>query len=161
MKAQTIDNPKEAPPVQRDLPRSARRAVVAMYAGLTLTVLAMLALVYDLVLTGGLARHLHQVYDGYVASPPSEAAIAAYLFTVGALGVVGWLWTVRAVHRRNRWVRPVATALFMFGSGLAVAHLTVAEYGQTILPTSFGLASLLPSLAGLVAVVLLWQGRES
>lgn len=145
--------------IEHPLPQSARRAVVAMYTGLALTVLAMLALVFDLASTGVLAEHLREVYEGY-ATPPDEAAVAAYLFTLGALGVLGWLWTVRAVRRRKRWVRPVATVLFLLASVVALANLTVTEYDQTILPIQVRLAGLLPCIVGLVAVVLLWARRE-
>ena len=144
---------------EHPLPQSARRAVLAMYTGLALTVVAMLALVFDLASSGVLAEHLDEVYEGY-ASPPDKAAVAAYLFTLGALGVVGWLWTVWALRRRKRWARLVATVLFLIASIVAVADLTVTEYGQTILPIRVGLAGLLPCIAGLVAVVLLWSRRE-
>lgn len=151
---------QEPPVAQHPLPRSARRAVLAMYTGLALTVLAILALVYDLASVGGLDRHLHEVYEGYVASPPDAAGVAVYLFTLGGLGIVGWLWMVWAVRRQKRWARPVATLLFLLGSVFAVGNLTVTEYDQTILPTSIGLVGLLPCLAGLVAVVLLWRRRQ-
>jgi hypothetical protein len=108
-----------------------------------------------------LAQHLHDVYAGYVTNPPEAGAVAAYLFTLGALGVVGWLWMLWAVRRQKRWARLVATVLFLVAGVVALADLTVTEYGQTILPIQIGLAGLLPSLAGLVAVVLLWIRRES
>lgn len=160
MSTRTTPGPTGVGPVAGRPPRPARRAVVAMYTGLALTVLPMLALAYDLTSTGALARHLHEVYAGYV-TPPDEAAVAAYLFTIGALAVVGWLWMVWAVRRQKRWVRPAASGLFLLGTVVALAHLTVTEYGQTILPTSVGLAGLLPLIPGLVAVVLLWRRRES
>lgn len=139
------------------LPRSARRAVVAMLTGLALTVAAMLALAANLASTDMLARHLQEVYAGYAVSPPDEVAVATYLFTLGVLGIVAWLWMVWAVRRQKRWARLVATGMFVLASVVAVANLTVTEYGQTILPTQFGLAGLVPCLAGLVAVVLLWR----
>lgn len=139
------------------LPGSARRAVVAMLTGLALSVAAMLALAANLASTDMLARHLHEVYAGYAVSPPDEVAVATYLFTLGGLGIVAWLWMVWAVRRQKRWARLVATGMFVLASVVAVANLTVTEYGQTILPTQFGLAGLVPCLAGLVAVVLLWR----
>lgn len=157
----TLDRRDGPPVVEHPLPRSARHAMVAMYTGLVLTVLAMLALVYDLASTGVLAQHLRDVYAGYVTNPPEAGAVAAYLFTLGALGVVGWLWMLWAVRRQKRWARLVATVLFLVAGVVALADLTVTEYGQTILPIQIGLAGLLPSLAGLVAVVLLWIRRES
>jgi hypothetical protein len=81
----------------------------------------------------------------------------AYLVTIGALGITAWLWMVWAVIKQRRWARPAATTLFVLASGLAVANLTVREYGQTILPTQVGLVGLLPCLAGLAAVTLLWM----
>lgn len=145
----------ERPAPEHPLP-SRRRAVVAMYTGLALTVAAMLALVVDLASTGVLAQHLHEVYEGYVASPP-VAGVAAYLFTLGALGVLGWLWMVWAVRRRKRWARLAATVLFLLASAVALTNLTVTEYDQTILPIQVGVAGLLPCVAGLAAVVLLWR----
>ena len=79
------------------------------------------------------------------------------LMTIGALGITAWLWMVWAVIKQRRWARPAATTLFVLASGLAVANLTVREYGQTILPTQVGLVGLLPCLAGLAAVTLLWM----
>jgi hypothetical protein len=129
-----------------------------MYAGLALTVLAVLALVFDLASSDVLGEHLRDVYEGY-ASPPDEAAVAAYLFTFGAFGLLGWLWVLWAVRRRKRWARPVAAVLLLLASAVAVGNLAVTEYGQTILPIQVGLAGLLPCIAGLVAVVLLWSRR--
>ena len=157
--AVTRNREEGSPMTERRVPVSAHGAVVAMSTGLALTVAAMLALVLDLASSGVLAEHLHEVYEGY-ASPPDEAAAAAYLFTLGAFGVLGWLWMLWAVRRRKPWARPVATVIFLLASVVAVANLTVTEYGQTILPTQVGVAGLVPCLAGLAAVVLLWR-RES
>lgn len=131
-------------------------ALTLLYAGAALTVLAMIALAVDVASTGLLAEHLHDVYDGHV-EPPSEGVVAGYLFTVGIIGLGGWLWTAAAVRRRRRSARPVATVLFVLGATVAVSHLTVSEYGETILPTEYGIASLVPSVAGLVAVIALWK----
>lgn len=139
------------------LPTPERRAVVAMYAGLILTVIAVLVVIVDQMSTNVLSRHLRDVYAGYTASEPVESAIVAYLAIVGALGTVAWLWTIWAVRRQKRWTRPVATMLFLVASGLALVNLVVEEYGHTILPTVFGVVGVLPCVAGLVAVLLLWR----
>jgi len=137
----------------------ARGAIAAMVAGAGLTVLALAWLVVDLASTDSLTAHLAEVYAGEVEPPPTSA-VAAYLFTVGALGVAGWLVTARAVAQRRRWARPLATGLFVAGVLLAVAHLTVAEYGRTILPLEVGLASAVVCVPGLLAVTHLWARRE-
>jgi hypothetical protein len=139
------------------LPHSARRAVVVMYAGLALTVVAMVIPIVDQASTDSLSRHLQDVYAGYSVDPPATSAVVAYLLTIGGLGVATWLWMAWAVRRRKRWVRPAATALLVLASGLALLDLTVQEYGRTILPTQVGLLGLLPCLAGLAAVTLLWR----
>jgi hypothetical protein len=139
------------------LPRSARRAVAAMYVGLALTVIAMIVPIVEQTSTDTLSRHLHDVYAGYDVDAPAASAVVAYLVTIGGLGIVAWLWTLWAIRRRKRWVRPAATALFLLAGAIALADLTVQEYGRTILPTQLGLVGLLPCIAGLLAVILLWM----
>jgi hypothetical protein len=134
-----------------------RTAVLAMYVGLVLTVVAAIVPVVDEASTDSLSQHLQDVYAGYGVDVPATSAVLAYLLTIGALGVVAWLWMLWAVRRRRPWARPAATVLFLLASGLALVNLTVQEYGQTILPIRVGLVGLLPCLAGLVAVVLLWR----
>lgn len=131
-----------------------------MYAGLALTIVAMIVPIADQASTDSLSRHLQEVYAGYDVDVPPASAVLAYLVTIGGLGVVAWLWVVSAVKRHKQWARPAATALFVLGSGLAVLDLTVQEYGRTILPAPVGLVGLLPCLAGLVAVVLLWRREQ-
>lgn len=139
------------------LPPSARRAVVAMYTGLVLTIVAMLVPIIQQASTDELSRHLHEVYAGSNVDPPAASAVVAYLVIIGALGIVAWLWMVWAVRGQQRWARAAATVLFVLASGLALVNLTVQEYGRTILPTDLGLIGLLPCLAGLAVVVLLWR----
>jgi hypothetical protein len=128
-----------------------------MCTGLALTVVAMLVPIIDQASSDELSRHLHDVYAGYNVDVPPTSALLAYLVTIGALGIIAWLWMVWAVTKQKRWARPAATALFVLAAGLAVANLTVREYGQAILPTQVGLVGLLPCLAGLAAVTLLWM----
>ncbi|WP_218951939.1 hypothetical protein [Amycolatopsis anabasis] len=139
------------------LPPSARRALVAVYLGLALTVLAALAVVVD---GDGLARHLHDIEDSWIGvakANETPSVVTTYLFVVAALGIVSWLVTAWAVRRRKRWARPFATTVFVLAAGIAVLNLTMREYGRTILPALHGVAGVLPCVAGLVAVVLLWR----
>lgn len=156
----TAAEPAGAPEAERPLGARARLAVLAMHAGLATTALAMTALVVDLQSTGVLDAHLHEVYDGHAVDPPPPGAVAAYLFTVGALGIVGWMSTAWAVRRRKRWARPLASVVLVLAGVVALANLSVTEYDRTILPIQIGLVGLLPVLAGIVAVALLWTDRE-
>lgn len=85
-----------------------------------------------------------------------NGALLTYLYGIGALGALCWLWMAWAVSRRKRWARPVATTIFVLAGGVALFNLLVQEYGNTILPTPLGVLGVLPCLAGLVAVVPLW-----
>lgn len=140
------------------LPPTTRRAVEAMIVGLVLTLLALAAPIIDQLTTQNLAAHLHTVYAGTGVAEPAAGAIVAYLVVVGALGTLSWVLTLRAVRRRRRGARPAATGLFLLATVLAVLDLTVSEYGnEPVLPGWLGVLGLLPCVAGLVAVVLLWR----
>ena len=67
------------------------------------------------------------------------------------------IWGFR---RHKQWMPVVATIIFLVGASLALFNLVVSEYGTQIFPTSWGVLGLVPSIAGLVAAVLLWtRGR--
>lgn len=61
------------------------------------------------------------------------------------------------VRRGWRWAPLFATVILLVALAVAGADLAVSEYGQPILPMWLGLVGLLPCVAGLVAVVLLWR----
>ena len=130
-------------------------AIRALVAGLALTLLALLAPVVDTLTTGLLTAHLDDVYAGTGVAPPSASALVTYLVVVGLLGIAGWLATLRLVRRDRRGARPLAITLLLAGTVLAATNLAVTEYDRTVLPPWLGLLGLLPSVAGLVAVVAL------
>lgn len=137
-----------------------RSAIRAMYAGLALTVLATAAPYVDHATIGGLADHVRAGYPAYGQAEIDSAVTVylVYLSVVGALGAGCWLWTTRAVRAGRRWARPAATAMFALGTGVALFDLLVRDTsGDTGLSPLLGGIGLLPSLAGLVAVVLLWK----
>ncbi|KAB8168015.1 hypothetical protein FH609_010005 [Streptomyces sp. 3MP-14] len=77
---------------------------------------------------------------------------------IGVLGVLGWLTAAWAVRAGKRWARPVATVLLMLGAGIGLAGLLTKDTsGATGLPPELGWAGMLPCLAGVVAVILLWR----
>ncbi|UNO40805.1 hypothetical protein [Streptomyces sp. MST-110588] len=80
----------------------------------------------------------------------AQAGILTYLFTLAATGLVLWLGVSRAVKAGKRWARTVATGVF------AVATLICGYNFTQPHPLPMSLAGMLPSLAGLAAVALLW-----
>ena len=137
-----------------------RPAIGAMYAGLGLTVVALIVLYVNHATANVLAGHVRAGYPAYTQARIDTAVTTylVYLSVVGALGIICWLATIWAVKAGKRWVRGAATALFVLGTGIALFDLLVKDTsGDTGLPPLLGWAGMLPCLAGLLAVVLLWR----
>lgn len=139
-------------------------AILAMYAGLALTVVAIVVPFVDHATADTLADHVRSGYPDYTQARIDSvvATYLVYLSIVGGLGVIGWLWTIWAVRRSTRWARAAATVLFVLGAGVSLTNLLVKDgSGDSGLPPMFGWVGLLPCLPGLVAVVLLWRTRAA
>jgi hypothetical protein len=134
-----------------------RLAIKTMYAGLALTVAATAAPYVD---HTGLTDHIRVGYPTYTEARIDSAATTylVYLSVLGALGIVGWLGTIWAVKAGKRWVRVGATATFALATSIALFDLLVNDTsGDTGLPPLLGWVGLLPCLAGLLAVTLLFR----
>jgi hypothetical protein len=134
-----------------------RPALGAMYAGLLLTLGAMVAPYVDRTV---LADHIRDGYPTYTADRIDTAVAAwlAILTVVGALGVASWVATIWAVRAGKVWARWAATAMFAAGTSLALTALLVKDTsGEVGLAPAWGLIGLLPCVAGLVAVAFLWR----
>jgi len=134
-----------------------RSAIWAMYAGLALTVAATIVPHID---ANGFADHIRDGYPTYSQSRIDSAVSTyrIYLTVLGALGVLAWLWTIRAVKSGTGWARPVAATLLALATGVALFDLLVKDTsGATGLPALVGWAGLAPCLAGLLAVTLLFK----
>jgi hypothetical protein len=131
-----------------------------MYAGLGLSVAALIVLYADHATANVLAGHIRAGYPAYTRARIASAVTAylVYLSAVGALGTASWLAAIWAVKAGKRWARGVSTTLFAAGTSVALTDLLIRDTsGDTGLPPLLGWAGLLPSLAGLLAVVLLWR----
>jgi len=144
--------------IELDERRRTKGAGFALGAGLVLQLAAIAAVVQA---SGAIEQHLREVYEPYKPGQVDQAGslVVTYLLTLGALGVVGWLVTAWAHRRGLRWTRPLAVTLLVLGTVLAVTNLVVTEYGSRLIPAWPGAAGLLPSLAGVVAVVMLFRER--
>jgi hypothetical protein len=137
-----------------------RPVTASLYAGLGLTVLSVAAVHVDRTTTHLLAAHLERGYPAYSSAQIDEAVglWAIVLSTVGALGIVGWLVAIWATRSGRRWASWLVTGLFAVGTSLALYLLFVRDTsGDTGLPALLGGVGVLPSVAGLAAVVLLWR----
>jgi hypothetical protein len=135
-------------------------AGTALYAGLALTVAAVIVAFIDHATGNVLAGHIRDGYPTYSRSRIDTAVTTylIYLSAVGALGVIGWVATIRAFRAGKRWTTAAATVLFTIGAGVALFDLLVRDTsGDTGLPPLLGWVGMLPPLAGLVAVALLWR----
>jgi hypothetical protein len=137
-----------------------RSAISVMYAGLGLTIAAMTVPYIDHATANVLAGHIRAGYPAYTQARVNSAVTTylVYLSIVGALGILCWLWTIWAVKAGKRWARGAATTMFALGTGIALLDLLIKDSsGDTGLPPLLGWAGLLPCLAGLMAVTLLWR----
>lgn len=141
-------------------PRVRRGAVVALGVGLLLTVIWSIALVIDQVSLHRIADHVHSLYAPRHLNPDPNA-LFNILYVTGTIGIVLWLRTIWGASRQERLTRYVASIVFVLATGIALLGLLASEYGTRILPTVWGVLGLLPCIAGLVAVILLWTPAKN
>ncbi|REF38377.1 hypothetical protein [Thermasporomyces composti] len=133
---------------------------VVMGIGLALTVAVT---VYPLANRGLLADHVRAGYPSYHEGEIATAVTwyLAILAVLGGLGVLSWLGTIWATWVRKGWAPWLATVILAVAVCVVLAGLTVKDTsGDVGLAPAVGWLQVLPCLAGLSAVVLLWGGRR-
>lgn len=141
-----------------------RSAIVAMSAGLALTVIATAVPFLGSPAGELISKHIKAGYPSYTADEVGTATsmYLAWLTIAGVLGVAAWLLSIAAVRAGKRWAPWVATSAFVVGAGIGLFDLTIRDTsGDTGLPSLIGWLGMLPAVAGLVAVVLLWKSRTT
>lgn len=137
-----------------------RKALLAMLAGFGLTVAGTAYAVIDALTTSRLTDHIRAAYPAWSQSDvdADKLAIVIYLVTFGVLGAITWLWSAWVVNKEKPWARVAVTTAFIVGTGLAMMGATMSgdAYDQ-IVPTPYGIATMIPSLAGLAAVWFVWK----
>jgi hypothetical protein len=134
-----------------------RAALVAMYTGSLLSVVAMVA---PYVERGTLADHIRDGYPSYSHDEIDTAVTTwlAVLTVVGVLAVASWTTTIWATRAGKPWAPWAAAGSFTVGTALALTALLMKDTsGEVGLAPSLGVIGLLPCLAGLAAVALLWR----
>lgn len=139
-----------------------RPALAALSAGLVLSILSTAAPYVDHAGANVLADHIRAGYPSYTESQVDHATSVwiAILTVIGVLGCLGWLAAMWILKARKSWAPWAVVGLFLIGTGLAMAAAwtkdTSADSG---LAPQLGLVGLAPSLAGLLAVALIWRRR--
>lgn len=82
-----------------------RSASMTMYAGVALTVVAIIVPYIDHATANVLADHIRAGYPAYTQARIDTAVTTylVYLSIIGVLGVVCWFWMIRAVNAGQRW----------------------------------------------------------
>lgn len=140
-----------------------RPALLAAYAGLALTIAAIFVLYIDHATGNVLAAHIRHGYPDYSRSRINTAAMIylVYLSILGGLGILAWLSTIWTIARGQRVARWLGTGLFVIGTSIALVNLLIRDTsGETGLPALIGWVGLLPSVARLVVVIMLWRRRN-
>ncbi len=131
-------------------PASVRRAVTAMYAG---AALSLIALVVELLTLSTTKADVRQHSATMTASQVSSLghALAAGWIVGGLIAAALWIFTALACRNGKGWARIMGTVFF------AIATLDLAGYLITPLAAPVKIVVALVWLAGLAALVLLWQ----
>lgn len=134
-----------------------------MLIGLALTIVAAALAALDPMMTDSVANHVREAYPQWDANTVSteRTAIIGWLVGTGALGAIGWISSIWAVRRRKRWALWFAATWFALG--VVTAGITLSTGGEAydvIVPTSLGLVSTLPVLAGIAVLIQLWRDRR-
>jgi hypothetical protein len=142
-------------------PAPVRAAVKLMYAGAAVsTVPLIIALAYiGDIKAYGLRWNGHSLTSAQISH--WRPLIIAVVIVTGLVVPAVWLWMARANGQGRNWARVLSTVLF------AVATLQLTSVFRTPIGVGFGAAALgailtvLPWLAGLAAVWLLWRRDSS
>jgi hypothetical protein len=132
-----------------------RLEVTAMGVGLLLTLVMVVALVIDQTSNNSIADHVDALY-GPLNLHPDPNVLFGILYLASVIGVLLWVSMIWGVARQKAWARVVVSMVFLAATSLALLVLFVSEFGSRIFPAPVGILSLVPGVAGLVAVVLLW-----
>ena len=144
----------EPDPVRPAPPPPVVNAVWLMYAG---AVISAISLIITLVTVGSLRTAIHNADPSLTATKLHSAEVAAVVVAIvfGLIGIGLWLWMAWANKAGKNWARITATVFFGLDTLSVLAGLRQAE------PVVSRAFSLLVWLAGLGAVVLLWQKVSS
>lgn len=141
-------------PQRPPIPRSVQMAVNFIYAG---AALSLIGLIIGLLTAGSLRTAIHNASPNLTPAQVHTAEVAGIAITVvlGLIGVALWLWMAWANRGGRSWARIVATVLFGLNTVDLLTQIARPHAMLTLV------LSVLVWLAGLGAIVFLWQGESS
>ncbi len=144
----------EPEPVQPTPPPPVQNAVRLMYVGAAISAIS---LIVTLATVGSLRTAIHNANPTLSATKLHSAQTAAIVLAIvfGLIGIGLWLWMARANQAGKNWARITATVFFGLDTLSLLASIRQAE------PALSRVISVLVWLAGLGAVILLWQKISS
>ena len=144
----------EPEPVRPAPPPPVVNAVWLMYTGAALSAIS---LIITLATVSSLRTAIHNSDPSLTAAKLHNAEVAAVVVAIvfGLIGIGLWLWMARANKAGKNWARITATVFFGLDTLSVLAGFRQAE------PALSRVVSLLVWLAGLGAIVLLWQKVSS
>ncbi|MGW1374186.1 hypothetical protein ACWD6P_07900 [Streptomyces sp. NPDC002446] len=149
----------------RTLSSPQRQAVVTMYVGLALSVIATVIVPLLVALaTSSYTDYIKTAYPTYDADKVSnyQQMMLMYLVANGVIGAVTWLWVLRRTKKQKAATFTVASIVFVLALSLALFNYLVKDStGYAALSPLLGIANLVPCVAGLAAIVMLWRGRAA
>jgi hypothetical protein len=125
-----------------------------MYAGAAISAIS---LIVTLATISNLRTAIHNANPAFSASKLHSAEMAAVVLAIvfGLIGIGLWIWMARANRAGKNWARITATVFFGLDTLSLLVGFRQAE------PALSRVVSLLVWLAGLGAVILLWQKVSS
>jgi hypothetical protein len=135
-------------------PPSVQNAVRLMYVGAAISAIS---LIVTLATISSLRTAIHNANPSLSASKLHSAETAAIVLAIvfGLIGIGLWIWMARANNAGKNWARITATVFFGLDTLSLLASFRQAE------PALSRVVSLLVWVAGLGAVILLWQKISS
>ena len=145
----------QMPEVQRPpVPVQVANAVKAMYAGAAASAVGIVIQILTVSATKtAIEKHSHHMTASQVNSTQHVLVIGAIVGGVIAIAV--WLFLARACKNGGNWARITGTVLF------ALATVDAVIGGASPVATADKLWGLVTWLAGLTAVIFLWQRPSS
>ena len=134
------------PPV----PSQVTNAVRAMYAGAAVTIVGVVIEILTINATkSAIEKRSHHLTASQINA--SQHVLIIGFVVSGLIAVAAWIFVARACQRGNAWARTTGTALF--------ALCTVDALAAAVSPVAVAVKAWWPAiwLAGLVAVIFLWQ----